>query len=114
MTVITTLDVKGLTPLQYRAILDRMGVETSPAPGLYLHLTGPISGGYRITEVWDRKEGFEAFLKDRLSPAVEALNIQVEMKIDTQPLHNSFAPRHSELAGLVAGLPGAPKTASTS
>src|SRR5882757_6263224 len=53
MAFITTIDVLGLTPTEYRAILDQMGVEKNPEPGLYLHLTARIEGGYRITEVWD-------------------------------------------------------------
>src|SRR5262249_42298879 len=38
MTVVTTLDITGLTAAEYRAVLDRMGVETRPEPGIYLHI----------------------------------------------------------------------------
>ena len=55
MTVITTLDIKDMTPQEYRAVLDRMGVETRPAGGIYLHLTTTMSFGYRVVELWDRR-----------------------------------------------------------
>jgi hypothetical protein len=108
MTVVTTIDVYGLDPSEYRAIPDHMGVETRPAAGIYLHLTATMDFGYRVIEIWDRKEGFDEFLEKRLAPAAQALGINREMKISVTPLHNFFAPRLEEMPGLIASLPGAP------
>jgi len=108
MTVITTLDIKDMQAGEYRAVLDHMGVETRPAGGIYLHLTTPMSFGYRIVELWDRKEGFEEFLEKRLVPATQELGIERETEISITPLHNLFASRLQEIPGLTAGLPGAP------
>jgi len=33
------------------------------------------------------------------------------MEVKIEPLHNFFAPRRTELPGLVASLPGAPRRA---
>jgi hypothetical protein len=108
MSVITTLDVTAMTAKEYRAVLDHMGVETQPAAGIYLHLTTTTSFGFRIVELWDRKEGFEEFLEQRLVPATKALGIERETEITVTPLHNLFAPRLDQLPGLVPSLPGAP------
>jgi hypothetical protein len=108
MSVITTLDITDMTPQEYRAVLDRMGVETRPAAGIYLHLTTTMSFGFRVVELWDRKEGFEQFLEKRLAPATQELGIERETEITVTPLHNLFAPRLGELPGLVPSLPGAP------
>ena len=110
MTVVTTIDVYGMHPSEYRAILDYMGVETRPASGIYLHLTATMDFGYRVIEIWDRKEGFDEFLEKRLAPAAQALGINGEMKISVAPLHNFFAPRLEEMPELIASLPGAPQT----
>ena len=107
--VVTTLDVSGLTPEEYRAVLDEMGVERNPAPGLYLHMTAPIDDGFRITEIWDSKEEFEELLVNRLVPANDALNLDRPTEIATRQLHNFFAPRLDELPQLVRDLPGAPR-----
>lgn len=107
MTVISTLDIADMTSEEYRAILDHMGVETRPSDGIYLHLTTTMSFGYRVVEIWDRKEGFEDFLGARLTPATRELGIERETKITVTPLHNLFAPRLGELPGLVSSLPGA-------
>jgi hypothetical protein len=110
MTFVTTLDISGLTPEEYRAVLDQMGVETRPAAGIYLHLTTPTDFGYRIVEVWDSKEGFDEFLQTRLAPATKALGIDRKTVISVTPLHNFFGPRVDELSDLVSSLPGAPST----
>src|SRR5580704_14789017 len=66
MTVVTTIDVYAMPPEEYRAILNHMGVETRPAAGLFLHLTSKTDFGFRVVEIWDRKEGFDEFLTKRL------------------------------------------------
>ena len=108
MTYVTTLDVMGLTAEEYRAVLDRMGVETRPAGGIFLHLTAPIEGGYRIVEIWDSQERFQEFLEKRLAPANEVLGLNRRTTVTVVPLHNFFAPRLRELPGIVPTLPGAP------
>jgi hypothetical protein len=110
MAVITTIDVLGLTAKEYRAIMDQLGVEEHPEPGLYAHLAAPIDGGYRITEVWDRAENFAAFLEARLTPAAQAINLDRQMTINTAPLHNIFAPRLEEMPALVETAEGRPGT----
>ena len=108
MTVVTTLDIKGLTEQEYRKIMDELGVEARPEGGIYLHLTTPTDFGFRVVEVWDEKEGFDRFLEHRLAPASEAVGVEREMTITVTPLHNFFAPRLSELPAIVPSLPGAP------
>jgi hypothetical protein len=106
MTFVTTLDVYGMSPQEYRAVLDYMGVEERPATGIYLHLTTATDFGYRIVEIWDRKEGFEEFLDKRLAPATKALGIDRKTVITIKPLHNFFGPRLSELPCIVDSLRG--------
>lgn len=108
MMYVTTIDVEGITPEEYRAVLDKMGVETHPDAHIYLHISAPIEGGFRIIEIWDNKEAFEEFLKNRLTPANESLGIERSANITIKPLHNFFAPRLTELPGVIRSLPGAP------
>jgi hypothetical protein len=108
MTVVTTLDVMGLTEQEYRTIMDELGVEARPEGGIYLHLTTPTDFGFRVVEIWDEKEGFDRFVEQRLAPASEAVGLAREMRITVTPLHNFFAPRLDELPALVPSLPGAP------
>ena len=108
MTVVTTIDVHGMTAAEYARVMNRLGVEEDPASGIYLHLTAQTDFGYRVVEIWDSEAGFDAFLDDRLAPAAEAEGITREMQIKIEPLHNFFAPRIAELPGLIPSLPGGP------
>ena len=110
MTVVTTIDVYDMTNAEYRAVLDRMGVEDRPEPGIYLHLTAQTDFGYRVVEIWDSQDGFEEFTQRRMFPALKELGVDRKAEITVKPLHNVFAPRLSEIPGLVEGLPGAPGT----
>jgi hypothetical protein len=67
MTIVTTLDVPGMSPEEYRTVMDKLGVERRPEAGIYLHATITTDFGYRVVEIWDRKEGFEDFLSRRLA-----------------------------------------------
>src|SRR5262245_20728757 len=101
MAYVTTIDVFGITPKEYREILDKMGVELRPEACSCLHLTAPIEAGYRISEVSAHREGFEAFMQALLAPAAEAIVLNREMKLTIEPLYNIFAPRLNELPPLV-------------
>jgi hypothetical protein len=113
MTVVTTLDVHGLTPEEYRAAMDKLGVEESPEPGIYMHISTPIEDGYRIVEVWDHADGFNAFVERRMVPALQAAGIDRSTDITITPLHNLFVPRLAEMPGLIDALPGSPAAAAT-
>jgi hypothetical protein len=101
-----------MTPDEYRAVMDELGVERRPESGIYLHATITTDFGYRIVEIWDRKEGFESFLERRLVPATKALGIDRKTEITVTELHNFFAPRLAELPGIVSSLPGSLRSAA--
>jgi len=108
--VVMTMNVMGFTHKEFRAIIDEMGVEARPEPGLYQHIAHPTENGYRIIEVWESQEGFEKFVETRMKPAITKLGINRETMISFQPLHNFFGPRINELPGLIPQLPGGPNT----
>ncbi|MCM3920088.1 hypothetical protein ND748_00045 [Frankia sp. AiPs1] len=108
--VVTTLDVHGLTGEEYRALIDHLDVEKNPDPGIFLHICTPSAIGYRIVELWDAAKHFEAFLQRRLAPATEELRIDRRTDIAVHPITNIFAPRLTELPGLVPSLPGGPRS----
>jgi hypothetical protein len=108
--VIMTMNVNGLSHKEFRAILDEMGVEQQPEPGIYQHISHPTETGFRIIETWESQSGFEEFAERRLKPAITKLGIQRETTIAFAPLHNFFGPRMDELPSLIGQLPGGPNT----
>src|SRR5262249_37314306 len=55
--VVMTMNVTGLTHKEFRAILDEMGVEARPEPGIYQHISHPTETGFRIIEIWESQKG---------------------------------------------------------
>jgi quinol monooxygenase YgiN len=108
--VVMTMNVTGLTHEEFRAILDEMGVEARPEPGIYQHISHPTETGFQIIEIWESQKGFEEFAERRLKPAITKLSIERETTIVFQPLHNLFGPRINELPGLIGHLPREPNT----
>jgi quinol monooxygenase YgiN len=108
--VVMTMDVSGLTHKEFRAILNEMGVEARPEPGIYQHVSHPTEDGFRIIEIWESQRGFEEFSERRLKPAITKLGIQRKTTITFRPLHNFFGPRQHELPQLIGQLPGGPNT----
>jgi hypothetical protein len=108
MSVVTIIDVYEMTPEEYRRVMDTLGVEKDPEPGIYLHLTAKMDFGYRVVEIWDEAQHFQDFMTRRLAPAAEKAEINRRMEVQTVPLHNFFGPRLDELPGLIASLPGRP------
>jgi hypothetical protein len=107
--VVSTLDIADLTAAEYRKVMDELGVERRPEGGIYLHVTTPTEGGFRVLEIWDEKEGFDRFVEQRLAPASAAVGVERSIEVTVTPLHNFLAPRLDELPGLVSTLPGAPR-----
>ena len=55
---VMTMNVTGLVHKEFRAILDEMGVEARPEPGIYQYISHPTETGFRIIEIWESQEGF--------------------------------------------------------
>src|SRR5262249_5303524 len=108
--VVMTMNVTGLTHKEFRAILEEMGVEARPEPGIYQHISNHTETGIRIIVVWESHKGLDELSDRRLKPAITKLGIERETTIVFRPLHNFFGPRINELPGLIGHLPGGPNT----
>ncbi|MCD9141007.1 hypothetical protein [Streptomyces albireticuli] len=92
MAVIVTFNVPGVGPELYEACVERLtGGQgfTSPAdlpvPGLLSHATGPVDGGWRVTDVWESVEAFEEFGK-LLGPIITDLGYG-DLRPEVTPAH---------------------------
>jgi hypothetical protein len=71
MAVLVIAEAPGMNSEQDDAIIDALGLAHDPPHGGRLRLSGPIEGGYRIVSLWESRGHFEAFLQERLRPALE-------------------------------------------
>jgi hypothetical protein len=53
----------------YDEISRRLNIEEDPPAGLVVHTAGATpEGGFRISDVWETREAYEAFASERLAP----------------------------------------------
>jgi quinol monooxygenase YgiN len=71
MAVLMTAYIPGGT----QEMIDGMRPLLDPirsAKGFTIHANGPVSGGWRVTEVWDSQADFEAWFESNVKPAFPA------------------------------------------
>ena len=71
MSVLVIAEVPGGTAEQDKAIVEALNLEGDPPAGARARLAGPTETGWRIISLWDSRESFDAFFRDRLTPALE-------------------------------------------
>lgn len=61
----------GGTAEQDESLRQRLNIAADPPKGSMLRVAGPYQGGWRIISVWESREDFDAFYRDRLSPLIQ-------------------------------------------
>ena len=60
---------------RYDAIIQELDLEHRPAEGMLTHVCGFDSKGICVTDVWESRQDFAAFVSARLRPAFAKLNL---------------------------------------
>jgi hypothetical protein len=69
MPVVAIAQVPGGTAEQGEAIVRRLRLADDPPAGPLASKAGPVEGGWRIVTIWESREAFETFSRERLAPA---------------------------------------------
>jgi hypothetical protein len=72
MAVLVIAEASGMSSEQDDAMINALGLDDNPPVGGRFRLSGPMEGGYRIVSLWESRDRFEAFLEERLRPALQA------------------------------------------
>jgi quinol monooxygenase YgiN len=81
MAVLMTAQLPGATQEMIdgmRPVLDAI----RHTKGFVVHANGPVSGGWRVTEVWDSQADFEAWYESSVKPAFPEGAPQPQITID--------------------------------
>jgi len=93
MAVNIMVEVSGLGATQYDAIVKDVIPNGQLAKGCQFHVAGPMDGGWRVVDVWDSQEDFDAFAQGALATAFQKNGIQAQPKIVVWPVHNMVTRR---------------------
>jgi hypothetical protein len=68
-------ELPGLTREQAEAIAVQVNARARTAPGFIAHASGPMAGGYHVTEIWESREAFERFSDAVIAPLMRQLGV---------------------------------------
>ena len=74
------------TSEQYDDVIRRLG-EDFPPDGLEIHVCFLMDGGFRISEIWESQEHFNAF-GERLLPVLAEVGVELPSQPEVFEVHN--------------------------
>jgi hypothetical protein len=86
---------EGLGAEQYDAVTEKMGFTSEPPEGLIFHSAGELEGRFQVFNVWESREHFDSFVRDRLRPA--QVDIMGEDRVAAMPPEIVEVPIHRYL-----------------
>jgi len=83
----------GVTPEKYDETIKRLKNAESqwPPDGLAYHVAFSSGGSFRVSEIWDSREQFDAFGK-RLMPILTDVGIELSGEPEMLEVHNIIQP----------------------
>ena len=90
MPVAVVLEFEGATLDQYDQVVDKMGFQPggAGAPGGLFHWVTETPNGFRVTDVWETREQFEAFADAQIEPSSQEAGITSPPKMEFHEIHN--------------------------
>lgn len=70
-------ELPGLTSAQAAAVAAKVNGIARTVPDFIAHASGPIPGGYHVTELWESREAFERFSAEVVVPLMQELGVEV-------------------------------------
>ena len=90
MAVAVILEFAGATLEEYDRVLAALGLAGAGRgePGILFHWVAAIPGGIRVVDVWRDRDLAEAFVRDRLVGATQAMGATEPPEIQVLEIHN--------------------------
>ena len=93
MAIVMRMTWSGITPKQYDEVRRLANWVGNPAPGGDMHVASfDADGVMHCTDVWDSAEELNAFLEQRIFPAVATLGITSKPDVVIDDCHELFVP----------------------
>src|SRR5438045_1314230 len=101
MAVMMTATMPGVTPAMYDRVNEELGITQDNLPqGLISHNAGTTDEGLFVVDVWESKDAFERFARERVAPVLERMGApQIEPRV--LPVHNLIEKGRGDRAGVM-------------
>jgi hypothetical protein len=90
MAVAVQLDFPGATLEQYDQVVQKMGFRPrgAGAPGGLFHWVTKTDTGIQVTDVWESREQFEQFSKEKIRPLTAEVGLTSPPQVTFFQVHN--------------------------
>jgi len=88
MPVLMTADMDGATQEMLEGMNAALDGPMKSAQGFVSHANGPVPGGWRVIEVWDSEDDFNAWFEANVKPILPEDTPMPSVKLDQ--LHHAF------------------------
>ena len=95
MPTIVLMHWPEVTPEQYQQARSVVNWEGSHPKGAKFHVAWFAADGFHVLDLWDSREDFEAFVRDRLTPGVQEIGIKGQPSVQFETATAIFAPNPS-------------------
>ena len=77
---------------QYDQLREKLAMESNPPRGAKFHVAWFEGDGLHVLDVWQSREEFERFQRDKLGPLVQEIGISGRPDVRFAEAHSIFAP----------------------
>jgi len=90
MAIAVQMDFPGGTTEQYDQVIKKMGFRPGGpgGPGGMFHWVTKTGNGIRVTDVWESREKFEKFSKEKIGPISAEIGLPAPPEIKFFEVHN--------------------------
>ena len=92
MSIVMSMEWAGVMKDQYNEVIRILDLDRNPPAGGISHVAGFTAGTLHVLDIWESREAFEKFQKDRLTSAVQKAGITTQPKVQFYPVHNIYVP----------------------
>lgn len=68
MAVLMRAEIPGVTEEQFQVLFVPVIDQLKAFPGFLINASGPVPGGYQVTEVWESQDAHERWLREVIMP----------------------------------------------
>jgi hypothetical protein len=93
MAVCLMMQFAGIDTGKYEAVMEKLGLRGSNSNwpnGIVSHVAGATTDGLCVVDVWESQQDFDAFMKGRLKPALDAVGGLPQPRVTTFEVCNSY------------------------
>ena len=95
MAIVMAMEWQGVTSAEYDRVMEILRLDETPPQGGVFHVAGSEGGNWRVVDVWESEQAWNAFFETRLKPALEQANLldgRPQPTVRVYEVHNVYAP----------------------